>query len=481
MPPYQQQPPVAQGWDRWQQHQHTSSDYSMMDHMVTYDPRAVPSTTALQRPALTAQYSMPTSYTDSPVTPMSTSSYGTASHFADYQPYAYQGPTPSTNFSQVPLRGATRPMAPPTPPLDEERGLRLGDGHNVNTVKSTLRKSPRRSASVVKSEVGGEDGKEIKTCAVLIKEDRTLQFESKKFVDVLLKKAATRKQPGDGKGDESTPESAATPVPDDNAGRQKPFKKHGCPTCGARFFQAAQLQTHQRSHTGEKPFGCHICGRRVSQPGNLKAHIRRHTHEKPFKCDICEYPFANRGGLKVHIRNKHQLAPKSFCPIPKCEKTFSTIGNMKVHIDKFHVPELEYYFKLLDDREFESLPEDVRQILETLLRTYKNSNRGIKGRGPDGEFEKEEKKRQSAKRQAAHQEMTPVSPDSSGTLHEYRQYYDQPHQQNYNVLPHPGQQPAQQSTGYLQLPLHQPQHPVYHGLPQPATYSMTWSQGSQYH
>lgn len=215
MPPYQQQPPVAQGWDRWQQHQHTSSDYSMMDHMVTYDPRAVPSTTALQRPALTAQYSMPTSYTDSPVTPMSTSSYGTASHFADYQPYAYQGPTPSTNFSQVPLRGATRPMAPPTPPLDEERGLRLGDGHNVNTVKSTLRKSPRRSASVVKSEVGGEDGKEIKTCAVLIKEDRTLQFESKKFVDVLLKKAATRKQPGDGKGDESTPESAATPVPDD--------------------------------------------------------------------------------------------------------------------------------------------------------------------------------------------------------------------------------------------------------------------------
>lgn len=238
-----------------------------------------------------------------------------------------------------------------------------------------------------------------------------------------------------------------------------------------------------------------------------QAHIRRHTHEKPFKCDICEYPFANRGGLKVHIRTKHQLAPKSLCPIPKCEKTFSTIGNMKVspiiqqcvfssielglsadrgfpwqvHIDKFHVPELEYYFKLLDDRDFDSLPEDVRHILETLLRTYKNSNRGIKGRGPDGEFEKEEKKRQSAKRQAAHQEMTPVSPDSSGTLHEYRQYYDQPHQQNYNVLPHPGQQPAQQSTGYLQLPLHQPQHPVYHGLPQPATYSMTWSQGSQYH
>lgn len=102
-------------------------------------------------------------------------------------------------------------MAPPTPPLDEERGLRLGDGR---TVKSTLRKSPRRSASVVKSEVG-EDSKEIKTCAVLIKEDRTLQFESKKFVDVLLKKAATCKQPGDVKGDASTPESTATPVPEE--------------------------------------------------------------------------------------------------------------------------------------------------------------------------------------------------------------------------------------------------------------------------
>lgn len=165
------------------------------------------------------------------------------------------------------------------------------------------------------------------------------------------------------------------------------------------------------------------------------------------------------------------------------------------------MPELNHYFKLLEDREFESLPQDAREILDLLLRIYKNSNRGIKGRGPDGEFEKEEKKRPAAKRQSAHQEMTPVSPDANSTIHEYRQYYDQqnhqqqqqhPQQQHpqqhqqqqqhqYHVLPHPAQQTPQQSSGYLQLPMHQTQHSVYHGLPQPATYNMGWTPGTQYH
>lgn len=209
----------------------------------------------------------------------------------------------------------------------------------------------------------------------------------------------------------------------------------------------------------------------------------------------------------MHIKNKHELAPKQSCPMKGCDKTFSTIGNMKVslftwcilfqkrlgpdtdhgllprqvHIDKFHVPELNHYFKLLEDRDFDSLPEDAREILELLLRIYKNSNRGIKGRGPDGEFEKEEKKRPAVKRQATHQEMTPVSPDANSAIHEYRQYYDQQHQHQYHVLPHPAQQPPQQSAGYLQLPMHQTQHSVYHGLPQPATYNMSWTSGAQYH
>lgn len=157
------------------------------------------------------------------------------------------------------------------------------------------------------------------------------------------------------------------------------------------------------------------------------------------------------------------------------------IAPQQVHIDKFHVPELKYYFDQLESSDFDSLPEDARGILDLLLRIYKNSNRGIKGRGPDGEFEKQEKKRPAVKRHSAHQEMTPVSPDASSGIHEYRQYYDQQPQHQYNVLPHPAQQTPQQSSGYLQLPMHQAQHPVYTGLPQPGPYSMSWSQSSQYH
>lgn len=160
---------------------------------------------------MTTQYSMPAPYADSPVTPMSTASpYGSQGHFGDYQAYTYQTPTTTTSFAPLPLRSASRPMAPPTPPLDEERGVRLIDGRTDHTVKSSYRKSPRRSESVAKSDAG-EGSKEIKTCAVLIKEDHSLQYESTKLVDVLLRKAAS-KRPGETKSGVSTPESAASPA-----------------------------------------------------------------------------------------------------------------------------------------------------------------------------------------------------------------------------------------------------------------------------
>lgn len=131
--------------------------------------------------------------------------------------------------------------------------------------------------------------------------------------------------------------------------------------------------------------------------------------------------------------------------------------------------------------EFVQLPEKDRQLLDTLSHIYKNSNKGIPGRGPGTKEEKSEKQSGSTRRHAAHQEMTPVSPDASNNVHQYRTYYDQQHQQHYHVLPHPSQQPMQQHPGYLQLPMHQQPHPVYHGLPTPATsYNMGWTPGPQY-
>lgn len=210
MPSYHQQPPVAQNWDRWQQHQ-ASPDYAVMNGIMSYDPRTVPSTAALQRPTMAPQYNLPTSYAESPVTPMSTSPYGSQSHF-DYQSYTYQPtPTSSTNFTQMPLRSAPRPIAPPTPPLDDERGMRLSDGRFISSARPSGRRTPRRSVSVVKSEASSE-AKDIKTCPKYVKTDGSLQFESNKPIDKFLRVAKTVMESKPGASCASTPESIASPA-----------------------------------------------------------------------------------------------------------------------------------------------------------------------------------------------------------------------------------------------------------------------------
>lgn len=213
MASYHQEPPVAQNWDRWQPH-NTGPDYVTMDGMVAYDARPVPSTTALQRPTMSPQYSLPTTYAESPVTPMSASTYGSQGAFGEYQPYSYHAPTASTPYAhQIPLRHSQRPMAPPTPPLEDDRGMRIHDGRPSHTVKSSTRRSTRRSVSVVKSEADSET-REIKTCPKYVKQDGSLQHESHKSIDKFLRLVKTREAvlPTRTKSEAATPESMASPT-----------------------------------------------------------------------------------------------------------------------------------------------------------------------------------------------------------------------------------------------------------------------------
>lgn len=185
MAPYQQHP-ASHSWDRWPQHQ-AGSDYVMMNDMVGYDTRAMPSSAPLQRPVMAPQYVMGNSYGDSPVTPMSASNYPGHSQFGDYGSYNQPSPSLTSPFQQHPDRFAHRPLAPPTPPLDSDsQSIYSRDGQASYTSRDTSRRSSTKPVTVVKTEDVSAP-RTPKTIEPFKKEDGSLQYESNEKFDCLLR------------------------------------------------------------------------------------------------------------------------------------------------------------------------------------------------------------------------------------------------------------------------------------------------------
>ncbi|KAL4926521.1 uncharacterized protein BDV17DRAFT_154428 [Aspergillus undulatus] len=174
---------------------------------------------------------------------------------------------------------------------------------------------------------------------------------------------------------------------EDPQSRSGKKRKYVCtlPHCGKSFAQKTHLDIHTRAHTGDKPFVCTEagCGQRFSQLGNLKTHQRRHTGEKPFSCDICQKKFAQRGNVRAH-KITHQEGKPFNCLLDECGKKFTQLGNLKSHQNKFHGPTLrKLTLKFSEVMDGDHMNPQDRRLWEYFATLYKNSNKGIKGRGKD--------------------------------------------------------------------------------------------------
>lgn len=78
-----------------------------------------------------------------------------------------------------------------------------------------------------------------------------------------------------------------------------------CRFCSKGFSSPANLESHLRTHTGERPYGCTICGKKFSQFWNLKIHKNIHTGERPYQCSLCPERFSDPSNLKKHQRRHH--------------------------------------------------------------------------------------------------------------------------------------------------------------------------------
>jgi uncharacterized Zn-finger protein len=148
--------------------------------------------------------------------------------------------------------------------------------------------------------------------------------------------------------------------------KKRKLLKCSFPGCDMTYSRINFLNLHEKSHFEEntiKNYQCKICLRNFNEKGNLKTHERTHTGERPYKCTYegCESAFKTSGHLAEHFKIHNNSRPFK-CNF--CNGSFSRLSTLRTHLkSSFHKdvtnydPNEEFYYE--DELEFYST-EDLQ-------------------------------------------------------------------------------------------------------------------------
>jgi hypothetical protein len=190
------------------------------------------------------------------------------------------------------------------------------------------------------------------------------------------------------------------------------------PDCNKSFYQKTHLEIHIRAHTGAKPFECKApgCGQRFSQLGNLKvcnldprtytvahftsrhmrgailesAHTAATSAARPLRSVAMFVPtrlFTSRSSpsrADWTIVASSSLNSETSRYVIEIRIAQDVAKHTQSHQNKFHAATLRYLtqkFATITPGDYVSVAD--KELWEYFASLYKNSNKGIKGRGKD--------------------------------------------------------------------------------------------------